>query len=642
MYGGHLDELLGLPDPSRQAGRILKRRIAAFSASIMLAICVLVVAVVMKQRSNALEHARLDAANVAAGFEALVRATLNNLSDAMDLLEQRIEEEGLLVDLAEWKRHIPVLAASMVKIAVVGADGKLVGNSVDRNMPPIDLSYREYFRTHRDDPHLGLYVGKPFVPILSQKVVIPITKRLDTKDGRFAGVLLFMLDPEFLAQLRLNIEIGKTESVRLIGTDGTVRARYVPHPGLDESKAGTSATGIQALSDANFAASGGYTTRSATNGEQHLVQWRRVQGYPLIVVASMTKAEALAPANEQAKMVIALGSAALALLLFMALILSREITRRVEHEIALHGERDKLRIEHSALLAVSAELAEERIKLQETNVELVSARRRAEEASRAKSAFLANISHELRTPLNAIIGFAEMIRDRLFGDDTGRYASFAADIHYSGHHLLHIINNLLDVAKIEAGKLDLREEAVRLDAVVRESLGAVRAQAVKGEIKLSTALPEAGISLRADETKLKQIFINLLSNAVKFTPAGGSVTLSASRDDSGCVTFCVRDTGIGMSQDEIGCALKPFHQVDNRLARRFEGTGLGLPLAQQLTELHGGTLMIESTPGIGTAISVRLPANRIMRGAPCANQAYFQPAAREAAHDKRATPGAAH
>ncbi len=295
----------------------------------------------------------------------------------------------------------------------------------------------------------------------------------------------------------------------------------------------------------------------------------------------------------------------------MMFMLNREICPRVEHAVALDRESEKVHIERAALLAITDELAKERIKLRRSNRELVLARRRAEEANRAKSVFLANMSHELRTPLNAVLGFSEIIRDRLFGNDAARYAEYAADIHRSGSHLLNIVNDILDVTRIEAGKFELREEEIELAALFEESMLAVEPQAAKGGISLKCSIPDSGTAVHGDKTKLKQIIINLLSNAIKFTPSGGSVELAARADTDGGLTVTVCDTGIGMASHEIKDAVQLFGQVDKGISRRYEGAGLGLPLAIQLTELHGGTLTVESAPGRGTTVTVRFPAERV-------------------------------
>ena len=180
------------------------------------------------------------------------------------------------------------------------------------------------------------------------------------------------------------------------------------------------------------------------------------------------------------------------------------------------------------------------------------------------------------------------------------------------------MNDILDITSIAADKLELREEKVNFHAVVQESLVMVEEQAATRGVSLANAASDFGAFIFGDKTKLKQIAINLLSNAIKFTPMGGSIDIAVTAEGDGGLSLTIRDTGIGMSSDEIRDALELFHQVDSSLSRRFEGTGLGLPLAVQLTELHGGTLVIESTPGIGTAAVVRFPANRITWEQGCA------------------------
>jgi signal transduction histidine kinase len=221
--------------------------------------------------------------------------------------------------------------------------------------------------------------------------------------------------------------------------------------------------------------------------------------------------------------------------------------------------------------------------------------------------FLANIGHELRTPLNAILGFAEIIRDRVFGNDLERYSKYAADIHQSGAHLLKVVRGLLDLSKIEAGKLDLHEEWVRVDRLASECLLVVRGQAEKKGVSLCISRTIPAILLLADETSLKQILINLLSNAVKFTPQGGTVSLSGAVGYNGAFALKVEDTGIGMTEAEVQEALQPYGQVRNEKSAGTEGTGLGLPLAVQLTRLHAGSLSIDSYPGAGTTVLVEFP-----------------------------------
>jgi len=221
------------------------------------------------------------------------------------------------------------------------------------------------------------------------------------------------------------------------------------------------------------------------------------------------------------------------------------------------------------------------------------------------------MSHELRTPLNAIIGFAEVISNQMFGPvRPDRYREYAGDIGRSGKHLLALINDILDLSKAADSQVRLHEASLRLADVVEFAVRMARARADEAGLTVERAIPAELPSLRADERMLRQIVLNLLSNAVKFTPAGGRVTISACQEATGGLTLSVCDTGIGIAPQDMAVALAPFGQVDSTLARKYEGTGLGLPLARSLTELHAGTLTLSSRVGHGTTASVHFPADR--------------------------------
>ena len=239
------------------------------------------------------------------------------------------------------------------------------------------------------------------------------------------------------------------------------------------------------------------------------------------------------------------------------------------------------------------------------------AKEAAEFANRAKTEFLANMSHELRTPLNAILGFSEVIAGEMFGPvGTAQYVDYARDIHASGEHLLDLINDVLDLAKLEAGKLELHESDVALSAIIDQCVALVRGRAQSGRVTLHVEVPQGLPALRADARALKQVLLNLLSNAIKFTPDGGTVTAAISEEKNG-IAIAICDTGIGMSPADIAVALSPFGQVDSELARKHQGTGLGLPITRSLVRLHGGDITIESTPGKGTTIAAHFPKARL-------------------------------
>ena len=249
---------------------------------------------------------------------------------------------------------------------------------------------------------------------------------------------------------------------------------------------------------------------------------------------------------------------------------------------------------------------------------LERARRRAEEAraaaensSRAKSDFLASVSHELRTPLNAILGFSEMIGSEALGPVANRrYREYACDIHKSGRHLLTLVDNILDLTKIGAGKMELRESEFEIDALIADSVRLLGENASR-HLSLAMDLPPHLPLIRGDFTLIKQILLNLLSNAAKFTPAGGRITVSAHHASGQGLRITVADTGIGMDAEDIKRAMAMFGQIDSRIARHHHGTGLGLPLSRSYAELHGGQLLVESEPGIGTTVSLLLPPSRL-------------------------------
>jgi len=275
-----------------------------------------------------------------------------------------------------------------------------------------------------------------------------------------------------------------------------------------------------------------------------------------------------------------------------------DITEHKTHAAALDAKIEELEHAQGALVRQKDELSD-------LAASLAVARNQAESANRAKSEFLAAMSHELRTPLNAVIGFSEVLASETLGDlGHDKYREYSHDILSSGRHLLALINNILDLSKAESGKLELHAQVVSLSGIVESSARMSCPRDREAALVIDIA-PEAE-EIVADTQKMKQILINLISNAIKFTPESGSITITARRR-TGWVDICVRDTGIGMKKEDIPDAMTAFKQIDSSLGRKFEGTGLGLPLAARFAELHGGHLTVDSAPGEGTAVTVSIP-----------------------------------
>jgi len=565
-----------------------------------------------QETQSALERARAQGQNLTAAFAAEVTRMLDTIVVAMDAITERVRID--LVDgvsAAEERRltdDINAIVRPVVRAAILTADGRMVYSTLPQGATAAILSSRREFTAHRNADAPSLLIGDPIVGIPGQPPMLPVTRRIEAQDGSLLGVLLFSLTPLHLTRLHQSIDLGRRGTLSLIGLDGLIRARFTADDPTGNQGVGTSVLDGPFRSDMPLGAVISYARVSAVDGVTRLFVARRMTDYDMFVSIGIDQDDILADARRLQMLTLVVGAAITLLIGFLTLLLVREIWRRTMREVDLAREHGRLEEAHNQILR-------DRERLAITNRELIATADRADAANQAKSQFLANMSHELRTPLHAIIGFSELIKEQAPRVGAGsRIADYATDILASGRHLLELINTVLDLSKVEAGTAMLTESVVPIADVINASLIAIRSQASTRRITIGVTMPEDPPVVEVDLTKMRQVLINLLSNAVKFTREGGSVTITVARDARTGVTIAVADTGIGMTEEELVIAMEPFGQVDSTLSRQADGTGLGLPLAQRLIELHGGELKLRSVKGEGTTVEVTIPANRVRQG----------------------------
>jgi len=537
-------------------------------------------------RQIVLADTYVSSSNLALSVEQFVARTVETIDlslrvaiDEIGADSARSPAEGQAL-LAERVRQSP----QMTSLMVIDPDGHLRFGSAPLAKPSANLAGTTYFGLARDANGLHFSVGDPVMPRVHGKHVIFVSRRFNLPDGSFGGVIAASLNPDYVSRFFYTLNVGQQGIIALETTDATLLVR---RPYLEDYVGKNFNSSVLFKGMLPWASSGVFPMRYDVDGLWRIVGYQKVEKLPLVVQVALARDEALANWRRTAMLQAGAGALILVILAIMAFGLNRQLQARM----LTHGQ------------------------LRQTVRELETARLAAEESSRVKSQFMANMSHELRTPLNAIIGFSEVIRDALVGPVAARYKDYARDIHSSGRHLLGLINDVLDLSKIELGRLELHEEPVVLAKVVEDCQRLIAERVRSSNLELAADVPSDLPLLRGDELRLKQIVLNLLSNAVKFTPVGGRIALSARTTADGGIVLAVIDTGIGMKPEEIPIALQPFRQIDSALNRRYEGTGLGLPLARTLVELHDGILNISSTPGQGTTVTVVLPATRVIRKA---------------------------
>nr|WP_294502337.1 ATP-binding protein [uncultured Rhodopila sp.] len=589
---------------TRQASRV-SRKIAGIALTLAILMWCFIASSIWSENEAALENGRIQVYNLTAAFAA-------ELSLRFDSVDARFREIATILravppgpqGLRRLAQEIPAAVDPGIDVRIVGPDGRLLFSTLQPDMGSAGYGGQQHFIAHRSDAAAGLSLDAPGPVPGTADFRVEVSKRLETADGGFAGEAVLLLPAESLIRLNREIDIGHRGVVVIAGLDGVVRAGYdLDHPD-GSAGVGTDLRGAPYPDSLGPGSAAYYVRIGRFQGVERLVGIRRLARYPANVLVALDLNDVLGPARTHLWFVGMVGLGATALIGALSLLLMREVWRRTRREIELSFDRDRLALAQSQIEADRARLAE-------TNRELMASKDSADAANRAKSQFLAHMSHELRTPLHAIIGFSELIKDQApSGPGAPPIAGYARDIWTSGRHLLELINAILDISKVESGTATLTETVFSVEDLVRTSLISVRSQAGARGIAIDVRLPDGRPKVWADRTRLQQILINLLSNAVKFTPDHGRIVLAVRLNDNGEMELSVTDSGIGMTEADIEVALVPFGQVDNSLSRSFEGTGLGLPLALRLTELHGGRLELKSAKGQGTIATVTLPAGR--------------------------------
>jgi signal transduction histidine kinase len=471
--------------------------------------------------------------------------------------------------LAVLRRQLE-LAPVARALLVIGPDGRTrYGTNLPDPFQAVDLSDRTYFRQHADRKTAGGFLGQPVLSRNDGIWIVAFSRRMEYADGSFAGVVAATIDLDRLSKSLQGVFGASRGQAMLVGGDGTVLASLVDHGQL----VGRTILDIVPLKRAlDQAASDGILDFPLGDGRRSLFASVRGRAYPVMAVALSDYQDSMEGWQTRAFILSGVDAAVSLAILALAMALLRQLRR-----------------------------------LDRSMVRLAASQTAAQTANEAKSAFLANMSHELRTPLNAVLGFSGTLIEGIPGHRCQeRCQAYLQHIHTSGQHLLELINDILDMSKIEVGETELGFQELNLAQIIRDAVAFLGQRIGEKCLTITdTGLPEE-LMVTADGRRVRQIVLNLLSNAVKFTPEGGGISVVGLRG-SQSVTVLISDSGIGMTPAEIQVALTPFGQVMPAAHQADRGTGLGLPLSKRLAELHGGSLALSSIKGEGTTVTLELP-----------------------------------
>ncbi len=540
----------------------------------------------VREEQNAHNLTSRQSEHLADFFENHAASTFRYADDYIKTVRQVYRQSGSFSAVRKYMAEIPPNTAILSHITIMNSNGVpqfiSTGQTEKKIKPDSHARDRDYFKFQKSSKADNVYISTARKGRNTGLVTVRTVRRITNSEGDFDGLIFAAVKATQLLSFFKTTRLGPNTSATLVGLDKIIRLRR-SQKGLDGI--GNKIEKSKLWAQLANSESGFYRQTSIVDNVPRLWTYRKIPGFPVVAVIGSAFSDTHASLADirnfryTVAMLVSLVGIILVLLARRAI-----ITVKLETEI------------------------KER---RHAEIELLEAKEDAENASKAKSEFLAEMSHDLRTPLNAILGFSDMMRQKIFGPlGDKHYEDYADDIHSSGSLLLSLIDDVLDLSKIEAGKYELLDEAINIEALVnnciRQFSSLVGTSKLKFTIDIAPNLPH----MIGDERVIIQILNNLLSNAAKFTPDGGTISAEVTLDQDYQIIIKIKDPGIGMSDEDIRKAMKPFEQADNDHSRRHEGTGLGLHISATFMKLFGGSLQIESMVGMGTIVSLCFPPER--------------------------------